>query len=85
MLSTTAIREAFEAISSASRRISRARSVPVVRPQSSNAARAARTAASTSSGPARGTVAHGRPVNGSTVSNVSPERAGTHSPPISIR
>jgi hypothetical protein len=48
---------------------------------SSNAARAAATAASTSSRPARGTVAHARAVYGSTVSNVAPETASTHSPP----
>ena len=57
----------------------------VVRDQDSNAPRAARTAASTSSAPARGIVAHGCAVNGLTLSKVAPERASTHSPPMSIR
>ena len=46
----------------------------------SHAARAAPTAASTSSGPARGSSAHARPENGLTVANVEHDRASTHAP-----
>ena len=86
VLSTTANSCAFSARSSASRRIKRARSVPVIVPQgpSSKAARAALTARSTSSSPASGAVAHARPVYGLMLSKVFPESASTHSPPISI-
>src|SRR4051794_30178673 len=78
------MRSALSAISSASRLMSRARATGVVRDHDSNAPRAARTAASTSSAPARGIVAHGSAVYGLMLSKMAPERASTHSPPISI-
>ena len=64
--------------------MSRPRLTGVVLLQDSNASRAARTAASTSSAPARGIVAHGCAVYGLMLSKVAPERASTHSPPMSI-
>ena len=52
---------------------------------SSKAARAAVTARSTSAAPASGTCAHACPVYGSMESNVRPERASTHRPPMNMR
>ncbi len=85
VVSTRAISDACDAIRSARRRSSFPRDTGVVRDQSTNASRAARTASSTSDASARGTVAHGCPRNGLTLSNRFPERASTHSPPINIR
>jgi hypothetical protein len=85
VVSTRAIAEARSAIRSASRRRSFPRTTGVVRDHCSNADRAARTAASTSDASARGTVAHGCPRNGLTLSKRAPEPASTHAPPINIR
>ena len=62
LTSSSASRSAFSVMRSASARIRAARWKPVIVPHApSSAARAALTAASTSSGPASGTVAHGDP------------------------
>ncbi len=61
-----------------------ARSRPDVAGQapSSKVARAAAIARSTSSTPERGATATSSPVDGSRLSNVSPDVAGDHSPPM---
>jgi hypothetical protein len=73
----------FSSISAAQRNSSAARAVAFVSRQAGKAASAARTAASTSAAPPRGTRASTSPLAGLTTSIVAPSAAGTHSPPIS--
>ena len=78
---------AFCSTRSASRHSRRSRASGAIPRQdgSSNALRAAATAASTSAGPASATRATSFPDEGSVTANVAPDSAGTHSPPIRRR
>ncbi len=67
----------------AQRRSRSARATGLVSRQPGNASKAARTAASMSAGPLRGTRSSTSPVAGLITSIVSPPAAGTHCPPIS--
>jgi hypothetical protein len=75
-------RSAFSSIASAIRSRHVMRSLGVVwRQSSSNAARAAFIASSTSAGPDSGALANGSPVDGLTISSEDPSRVPLNSPP----